>query len=244
MSKDLFSNHAHQYAAFRPTYPQELYDFVFTHVKNFDTAWDAGTGNGQVARDLAKKFKCVFATDISAQQIAKAHPATNIFYSIAGETTTFETNHFNLICVAQALHWFNREKFYMEVNRVANANAIVAIWGYGLLKISPKIDLLIEDFYKNLIGPWWDKERRLIDESYQTISFPFQEIKSPQFAFSFHWTIDQLQGYLTTWSAVQKYIVDKNFNPVEDLIQKIKPYYRSTMEISFPLFMRVGKVNN
>ena len=60
MSKDLFSGHASQYAAFRPTYPKELYDYLFSQLKNFETAWDAGTGNGQVARDLSKKIKNIF----------------------------------------------------------------------------------------------------------------------------------------------------------------------------------------
>src|SRR5882724_3778745 len=132
MSKDLFSGHANQYAAFRPTYPKELYDFLFSHVKNFDVAWDAGTGNGQVARDLCKRFDRVFATDISANQIENALPADNIFYSVAGEATSFNDKSIGLVCVAQAIHWFDREKFYAEVKRVAMRNALLAIWGYGL----------------------------------------------------------------------------------------------------------------
>lgn len=89
MSKDLFSKHASQYAAFRPTYPQELFDFIYSHTNRFDNAWDAGTGNGQVARELSKKFQRVFATDISEGQIANATQALNINYSIAAETTNF-----------------------------------------------------------------------------------------------------------------------------------------------------------
>src|SRR5258708_18049028 len=114
MSKDLFSSHASQYAAFRPTYPEELYNFVFGQVKNFDTAWDAGTGNGQVARDLSRKFKKVFATDISEKQIENATRAENIFYSVSGEATSFPESSFDLVCVAQAIHWFDCNKFYAE----------------------------------------------------------------------------------------------------------------------------------
>ncbi len=234
MSKDLFSSHASQYAAFRPTYPEELYDFVFSQVKNFDAAWDAGTGNGQVARDLSKKFKSVFATDISQKQIENATRSENICYSLAGETTSFPENSLDLICVAQAIHWFDRDKFYEEVKRVAKLNTTLAIWGYGLLKIS---------YYVNTVGPYWDKERKLIDEEYKTILFPFDEIKSPAFSFSFQWTLDELKGYLTTWSAVQKFMKEKNFNPVDALIEKIRPFLKSEIiEINFPLFMRIGFV--
>lgn len=243
MSKDLFSNHANQYAAFRPTYPKELYDFIYSHVSNFTTAWDVGTGNGQVARDLAKRFEQVIASDISAKQLENAYQGHNIFYFQTAETILFSSKRFDLICVAQAIHWFNREKFYTEVKRVASPNGIIAVWGYGLLRINPEIDLLMDDFYVNVIGPYWDKERKLIDEEYKTLSFPFSEIEVPAFAFSFQWTLTALQGYLSTWSSVQKYFSENKINPVENLIARIQPLWESEkMEVKFPLFLRLGRV--
>ncbi len=243
MSKDLFSHHAQNYAAFRPTYPKKLYDFIFSRVKTFDEAWDAGTGNGQVARDLAKRFKKVSATDISAKQIENAFDAENIFYHQIGEKTNFGTKTFDLICVAQAIHWFDRPKFYAEVKRVAKPGANLAVWGYSLLGITPEIDSLVKDFYTSIIGSYWDGERKLIDEHYKTIAFPFQEIETPEFSFSFQWTLPELQGYLNTWSAVQKFILANTLNPVEKLIDQIKPLWKSEkMEIRFPLFLRLGDV--
>jgi len=244
MGKDLFSNHANQYAAFRPTYPKELYNFIFSYVKNFGTAWDAGTGNGQVARDLSDHFEKVIATDISAKQLENAYQSDNIFYFQTGETIMFSGKRFDLVCVAQAIHWFDREKFYAEVNRVAKREAVVAIWGYGLLSIHSGIDFLIEDFYANIIGPYWDKERKLVDDEYKTISFPFKEIDVPSFSFSFQWTISELQGYLNTWSSVQKYIKENQTNPVEKLIDQIKPlWHRERIEVKFPLFLRLGRID-
>jgi SAM-dependent methyltransferase len=243
MSKDLFSSHASQYATFRPTYPHELYDFIIDHVKNTDQAWDAGTGNGQVARDLSTRFKKVFATDISDKQIENAYRAENIVYSLSDETSSFEDESFDLICVAQAIHWFNREKFYTEVRRVAKHDALIAIWGYGLLSINPSIDVHLKDFYVNVIGKYWDKERRLIEEEYKTISFPFSEIKSPTFEFSFQWTREELKGYLTTWSSVQKFIQQHKYNPVGELTERLKPLWvTERMKISFPMFTRIGRV--
>ncbi|HTH54628.1 MAG TPA: class I SAM-dependent methyltransferase [Cyclobacteriaceae bacterium] len=243
MSKDLFSGHASQYAAFRPTYPKGLYDYLFAHVKEFGNAWDAGTGNGQVARDLCKRFKHVFGTDISDKQIENAVRTENISYSVAAETTSFPEKAFDLICVAQAIHWFDREKFYSEVKRVAKPQALLAIWGYGLLNINKDIDPIIGDFYKNIVGPYWDKERKLIDEEYRTIGFPFDEIKTPAFSFSFQWRLDELQGYLTTWSAVQKFRREKNINPVDELSENLNPLWHSTkLTVNFPLFARIGTV--
>ncbi len=242
VSKDLFSNHARQYAAFRPVYPKELYDFIYRHVPVFENAWDAGTGNGQVARELAKTFKNVFATDISDKQIENAVKADNIFYSVAGEQTTFHAEKFDLVCVAQAIHWFDRERFYNEVKRVAKPNALLSVWGYGLLKINEYIDPLIRDFYVNVIGKYWDADRRLIDEEYKIIAFPFEEIKAPPFSIEVSWSMDELHGYLTTWSSVQKFIQQHQYNPVEELIQRIQVQWQGEkMQVRFPIFMRVGK---
>jgi len=109
--KDLFSNHSKQYAQFRPVYPDSLYQFIFSHVNEFNTAWDCGTGNGQASRVIANTFKNVLATDISVEQINNACKADNILYSVASERTSFPAQSIDLITVAQAIHWFNRNSF-------------------------------------------------------------------------------------------------------------------------------------
>src|SRR6516162_6219415 len=97
--------------------------------------------------------------------------------------------------------------------------------------------------YKDVIGPYWDKERRLIDEEYKTIAFPFKEIAPLASSFSFQWSFEELHGYLTTWSAVQKFMKENSLNPVDHLMEKIKPHWLSkAMRIEFPLFMRIGTV--
>jgi Methyltransferase domain len=243
-SKDLFSHHSKEYAAFRPTYPKALYDFIFSHVKKFDVAWDCATGNGQAARELAAHFKIVYATDISVKQIENADRQGNIIYSVGqAEKTSFADNSFDLITVAQAIHWIDFDLFYPEVNRVAKPNAVLAGWGYGLLSIDPIIDEVLTDFYVKVVGPYWDRERKLIDEKYETIPFPFEEVKSSAFTFSFGWTLDELQGYLGTWSAVQKFLKANRFNPVDKFIEDIRPYWKKEKQaVRFPLFLRLGIV--
>lgn len=229
------------YAAFRPRYPQELYDFIFGHVRSFDLAWDAGTGNGQAASVLAGSFKKVVATDISAKQLEHAIRLPNIDYILAGETTALLDHSVDLITVAQAIHWLNRPKFYQEARRVAKPGAVVAVWVYGLLKASPAVDPLIDHFYTRVVGPYWDPERRLIDEQLKMIEFPFEEIKSPAFTMTYEWTLAELEGYLNTWSATQKYITANHENPVTKLMAEVSGFHvASRLKIHFPLFLRLG----
>ncbi len=243
--KDNFSRLADRYAKYRPNYPRELFDFILDQVKEREAAWDVATGNGQTAKELCQHFEKVFATDISRKQLDEAYQSPNIFYSLQpAEQTDFPANSFSLITVSQALHWFQFDKFYTEVKRVSKPGGWLAVWTYPLLNITPEIDNLIGiDFYKNTLGAYWDEERKYVEEHYATLPFPFKEIKCPAFQIRFDWTIEELEGYLNTWSAVQKFIVANNYNPVPDIMKRIKSFWKEEkMKIIFPVYMRMGQV--
>lgn len=243
--KDHFSAQSKLYARFRPHYPDELYAYLFDLVSEKEAAWDCGTGNGQVAIRLSEKFARVYATDISERQVTYAQKWDNVQYFVCrAEKTDFEVDTFNLITVGQALHWFDFKAFFQEVKRTSKNNAILAVWGYRLLKISDEIDPLIYDFYRNKVGPYWDQERKYVDEGYQNVPFPFEEIKAPEFTIKVRWTLAQLEGFLNTWSSVQKYMKQKGENPVPGVMKKIRPLWQAgqPVDVKFPVFMRVGKV--
>ncbi len=243
--KDNFSTGSDKYAKYRPAYPAALTAFLSSLAPARQNAWDCGTGNGQMAFALSGLFERVFATDISQPQLDNAIQAENILYSIQpAEQTNFEDDQFDLIVVAQAVHWFNFEKFYAEVKRTARKHAAICLTGYGTIEISQQIDPIITDFYNNVVGPYWDKERSYIDEKYQTLPFPFVEIPAPPFEITLSWTLDRLIGYLNTWSAVKKFITQNGYNPVGELHQKISLHWgnQETRQVRFPLLLRVGRI--
>jgi hypothetical protein len=53
---ELFVNQAGHYAKGRPSYPQELFQFIASKTHCQDLAWDVGTGNGQAARSVSFLF--------------------------------------------------------------------------------------------------------------------------------------------------------------------------------------------
>ena len=61
--KDHFSEHAADYAKFRPNYPAELFDHLASLPRARALAWDCATGNGQAALGLAQHFEKVVGTD-------------------------------------------------------------------------------------------------------------------------------------------------------------------------------------
>src|SRR5205085_300077 len=142
---------------------------------------------------------------------------------------------FDLITVGQAIHWFKLPEFFAEARRVAKDGGIIAYWGYALFRINPEVDRIVDDFYVNVVGPYWDPERRLIDQHYSTIEFPFEKIPAPEFDFAFEWTAEELRGYIATWSAVQKFMDDKGFDPVSDLMTTLKGFQsQNRFVVSFP----------
>jgi ubiquinone/menaquinone biosynthesis C-methylase UbiE len=246
MAKDLFSSQALLYAQYRPGYPRELYDFIVQYVNNRTRAWDCATGNGQAAVELAKYFEEVMATDISEKQLQQAQPHEKITWLVTtAEQTPFADNSFDCITVAQAYHWFNFEAFGKEVRRIAKPGAIIAIWGYSLVVCEDeRVNTLINIFYRDKVGAYWDKERRYIDDRYTTVPFPYEPLPSKDFYINVQWNRQQLIGYFNTWSSVQHFIKAHQYNPVEELAAAIEQVWTDAGQrsFSFPLFLKLGRV--
>lgn len=244
--KDHFSTQAADYARYRPDYPQELYDFILLNVRSSDAAWDCGTGNGQVAVELANYFEDVMGTDPSASQIANAIAIENVTYSVASaESSGLPSQYFDVITVGQAIHWFNFEAFYAEVHRVAKPGALLMVWGYGLTTINPAVDEVVNDFYNNIVGAYWPPERKYLDEEYHKIPFPFKKIAVPPMHMYQQWGLNDLVGYLSTWSSVQAYIKAHAVNPLQALYPKLATAWgdkESIKIINWPLYVLAGVV--
>ncbi|GAA4398686.1 class I SAM-dependent methyltransferase [Nibrella viscosa] len=243
-SIDRFSGHADLYRQYRIDYPAEVYDYLLSFAGDRQRAWDCATGNGQVAGVLADYFSEVEATDISEAQLSKAVQRPNIRYQVSpAEQTPFPDQHFDLITVAQALHWFDVEAFNREVRRVARPGAIIAEWMYGVSFVDDTLDPLIQDFYRNRVGPYWDPHRRHIDEKYVNLSFPFADVQQRQFIIHRYWTADRFLNYLRTWSAVQNYIRQHETDPVEYLAEAFAGIWgEEEKDVKFPVMLRVGRV--
>jgi ubiquinone/menaquinone biosynthesis C-methylase UbiE len=246
MAKDLFSKQSDLYARYRPTYPKELYEYILSFVKEKNIAWDCATGNGQAAVDLADHFKKVIATDISAAQIEKATAKDNIEYLVCpAESTPFEENTFDLVTVAQAYHWIKWKELKKEVTRVCKAGAIIAIWTYyQRITDDEKIDKAVHDFYENVTKPYWDYERKYVEELYATVEFDFELLPAKTFDSILYWQREDLIGYIGSWSAVQKFIKVNGHSPIpliEEEINKLWPE-GEVKKVVFPVYLKLGRV--
>lgn len=243
---DHFSGHAAGYAQSRPSYPEALFAWLAAQCARRALAWDAGCGNGQAARALASHFARVVGTDPSAEQIAQAAPAPNLEYRVeAAEQPTFADAGVDLVTVAQALHWFELERFYAAVRRVAAPGGLLAAWSYGLSNVDAAVDAAFRHLYDDVLGPYWPPERRHVENGYAELPFPFERVEPPAFAMQRDWTLPQYLAYLRTWSASQRHLRATG----RDAVAECEPHFAAAWgdpttprRVSWPLSLRVGRV--
>lgn len=242
--KDHFSTRSDLYAEHRPRYPDELFQWLADISEPRALAWDCATGNGQVAISLAAHFDAVVASDASEQQIAEAIAHPGVSYSVApAESSGLDAESCNLITVGQALHWFDQPAFAREASRVAAPNGVIAAWCYELCSVSADCDAIVEGLYEGILSGFWPDERRHIEEGYRTLELPGSAIAAPAFAMSADWTVDDMLGYLRTWSAVKRYAAQHGEDPVAKVAMLLSEAWgREARRVSWPLKIRACRL--
>ncbi len=213
---DHFSGVSAAYAAFRPRYPDVLFDFLAQVAPAHEAAWDVGTGSGQAAVGLARHFTRVIATDASSSQIEHATPDPRVSYRVCpAEACDLNDRSIDLVTVAQALHWFDRPRFWAEVRRVLRPGGVIAVWTYVMLQIAPR-------------------------------EFPFEEFAAPNVVIEQSVTLDEVAGYIRTWSATRRFVQQHGHDPVDGLVTELARVWGGAPQqprlARWPVAMRVGRV--
>jgi SAM-dependent methyltransferase len=243
---DYFSAQAATYAAFRPTYPRELFTFVAECAPRRDLVWDCATGSGQAALALADDFARVIATDSSAKQLAHAPPHERIEYRVApAEDRGLPDACADAITVAQALHWFDLDRFYAEVRRVLAPQGVLVIWSYNDAVLDDSsLDAELQRYNAMTVGPYWPPERQIVRDGYRTVPFPFDRIEAPPFTLTREWTLAELAGYLRSWSATARYVSEHGTDPVVEFELSATARWGDptrSRRVSWPLVVLAGR---
>lgn len=198
---DHFSAAAADYAQARLEYP--LFEWIASMARARARVREAGCGSGQASRGLAKAFEHVFATDPRAAQIEQAHGSPNIMFAVEpAERCSLPDASVDAVCVAQALHWFDRGAFFAECARVLKPGGVLVAWGYQ--DIDPPQRLLSAVVaFRDEIEPYWPPERAFIDAAYAQFEWPFEDVRAPEFQMAANWPLPRLVGYFSSFSAVK-----------------------------------------
>jgi SAM-dependent methyltransferase len=239
--KDLFSERPDAYARYRPSYPPALFEWIAEQAPGRSLAIDVGTGSGQAALGLAAHFDRVRGLDPSEAQLANAptHPRIEFLPSRA-ERLAADDACADAIFVAQALHWFDRTAFFAEAARVLAPRGVLAVSCYELSRITPEVDAVVIELYRDQLDAYWEPERKLVETRYRTIAFPFPELPVPEFEMRASWSVEDLIGYLGTWSPLKRFRRERGFDPLETLVPKLRAAWgdAAEREVMWPFTVR------
>lgn len=242
--KDHFSAVAADYANARPDYPAALFDWIASLAPVCARVWEAGCGSGQASRGLAPHFDAVFATDPSAAQIAQARGPSNVTFAVEpGERCGLPDASVDAVCVAQALHWFDRAAFFAECARVLRPGGVLVVWGYQDIEVPPALAAANAALQAE-IRPYWPPERGLVDAAYAGFAWPFAAIEVPAFAMTAEWTLQRMLGYLSSYSATKQYREANGRDPVAMHTAAISAAWGdpgATQPLRWPLFVHARR---
>ncbi|XP_050245452.1 uncharacterized protein LOC126693506 isoform X4 [Quercus robur] len=260
---DLFIKQAEQYAEGRPSYPPELFEFIASKTPSHDLAWDVGAGSGQAAQSLSGIYKNVIATDTSPKQLAFAPRLPNIRYQLTPPTMSIAElessigpqSSIDVVTIAQAIHWFDLPNFYQQAKWVLKKpHGVIAAWCYTVPEVNESVDAVFQPYYNIAVEPYWDPARKLVDNKYETIDFPFEPVDGADHTGPFPFVTERLMDldsyftYLRSWSAYQT-AKEKGVELLSnDVIEEFKRAWTEDGQdkkvVKHPIYLRIGRVGN
>ena len=242
--KDHFSRQSAAYSRYRPAYPPELIAYVAAQAPGRRLAVDCATGSGQAAVALAEHFAAVLAVDASSNQLARTQSHARVHYAASlAERLPVRDRSADLVVAAQAVHWFDFDRFHAECRRVLVPGGVVAVWSYEKFRVNDELDAVIDDFYTTVLDGDWPPERRYVEQGYRTLPFPWREQPAPAFQLETDWDLSQLMGYLATWSAVQRCRERLGNDPLVPLQPRLAAIWppSGALRLRWPIHLRVGR---
>ncbi|XP_022200260.2 putative methyltransferase DDB_G0268948 [Nilaparvata lugens] len=226
---------AESYNKFRPSPPPKLIARIIEFLKEkvpTETAIDVGCGSGQSTNHFAPYFKRVIGIDNCQMQIMLASNTNshhNIQYKLGEYNRLEEPNEsVQLVCACQSAHFFDMKTFYKEVERVLVPDGVLAICGYSLpIPFSHGIMLgnIVQEAFDTMSSFICNQQshvyiHRYTNDDFQNFPFSRKELIREYFEkVEETATVQNLIGFVKSWSAYKNFQKSKGVEAAEDVIR-------------------------
>lgn len=134
MNEERFTGKADIYKKFRPSYPKELFDYLYSQIgfnQNSAVA-DIGSGTGIFSRLLLERGSRVYCVEPNGDMRRIAEKDLSGFENFisvnsAADNIGLKEKSVDFVTVAQAFHWFDRLLFKEECKRILKPGGKVAL---------------------------------------------------------------------------------------------------------------------
>ena len=184
-----FSDRVADYAAHRPRYPAEAYDFLRERVglRRGSVVADVGSGTGIFCGPLLEMGCVVYGVEPNDAMRREAErtvgPRYPSFHSAPGtaEATTLPDQSVDLVVAAQAFHWFDPVKAAAECRRILRPGAPAAtVWNKRDTDTSPFLrdyEALLNEFGTDYAAVRHDRNEsarlaQFFSRGYERVVFP------------------------------------------------------------------------
>lgn len=131
-----FTNKVENYVRYRPSYPKQFIRYLMDEIglSEDKTVADVGAGTGILTKLLAPNAGTVYAVEPNRNmRTACGEYCSNcknvVLVDGTAEATTLPDHSADLITVAQAFHWFDRERTGTEFRRILKSGGrVVLVW--------------------------------------------------------------------------------------------------------------------
>lgn len=208
MNLFVYKTAAQRYAAARPYYHRVVIELVGAYLnlnRPVERALDVACGTGQSCMALKSLARRIIGTDCSSEMLAAAPADPAIAYVEApAEQLPFPDESFDLITVSSAFHWFQRERFLVEANRLLPVARWLAIYENnfqgGKMKGRPDFSEWFRTAYLARFPSPPRHGRPLDDEEAEAAGFRFANRQ--RYSNDVTFTKEGLAHYLTTQSNI------------------------------------------
>ncbi|XP_072016652.1 putative methyltransferase DDB_G0268948 [Amphiura filiformis] len=260
------AEHATVYTKYRPKADPKVLETVIKYLKEkkqtpLNVAVDVACGSGQSTVGLAPYFKKVIGYDISAAQInegRRVNTLRNIEYATAdAENIPLPDKSVDLVTCSQAVHWFNFDAFFREVDRILTPNGVLAVYSRGDYvlvhedaDVAKELTKIYKDCtWKTLAAYWNDPVHATRQNGYVDLAIPYPDFERVTMESQMDLTLTSLTGFISSFTAYQRFHRE---NPNDDIITPLHTRFlqalnvqtlpeETTVTTSCPIFMMIGR---
>jgi ubiquinone/menaquinone biosynthesis C-methylase UbiE len=240
-----FSGLAERYAARRPDYPQAIFDALTAQLQATEAprlALDVGCGTGISTRTLAGELPTWQVigiepnSDMLQQATADIGQATNLSYQTApAETLPTENGSAGLLLAAQALHWFDRPRFYDEAARVLVPGGLLAILYNNRQTNDAPALMAVEDALEGA-NPAYNRSYRSFDiKGELATAGNYNDIAQHDEPWVWPIPLDAFVGYFMSRSFIKPILAERGLQETTAWLTGISAPFASEGQIDLPM---------